>query len=842
MPWMAIVSYGHPDSPRQLNKDLVDLLTMKRGAVLGSLFALVAVGGASAVHLWMQSQFATADHPGWNGDKTAFRLPNGWAVSPVGRLVQLPGDMPVGIIVNPGGTKAIVSTCGFHDHSLSEVDLASGAIDQSIKFDKSWTGLAQAFNGDLLLSAGKVTGSGDLILRVRQTDQGFSKAPGLQDPQIPVNDQFISGIVTDRQGDIFALNIQTDEILKFDSDGKLLTSSKVGYRPYGLALLPNESRIAVTDWGEGAVEILDAASLVQVRKVSVGSHPCALAVGRDGRIFVTNAGDNTVSVIGDQGVQETIRTGLNMRQTVGSTPDGVALDPSERSLYVTNSGDNCVTVVDVSAPGSSRVIGMIPTDRYPSSVAVTPDGRTLLIATAKGMYGPSSLDDPTRTPFENSYGSAGKRGYKYAPTLLSGKLAIVSVPDLSALRGYTAQVLKNADHGQSNLLTNAEKRDLERNALGRIHHVIYVIRENRTYDQVLGDISKGNGDANLALFGEKVTPNGHAIANAFTLFDNLYTDGEVSQCGHQWTDAAFANDYTEKQWILSYSGKGEVESDKRMFASPGDYIWTLARKHGHSAMVYGEYVNLQEDHTDADPEIVPHLAQLGFSPEFDQIWKKGARDPEKVDLFLSDMRKAEQTGKWYDLMVMALPEDHTRGLSPGRLSPLAMVASNDQAIGKLVDGVSHSKFWADTAIFIIEDDAQDGPDHVDCHRTVGLVVSPYVKRDAVDSTHYSTSSMLRTMELILGLPPMTEYDALATPMYRAFTTKPDPTPFDSVPPQVDLNERNPTTGRLEAMSSKLDFSDIDRADPQTLNHILWEAYRPGLPYPAPVRTGFLNHE
>ena len=810
---------------------------MKRVIVPGLLIA-AAIASFAFVHQTGIRQ--TPDRPGYNADRESYRLPNGWAVSPAGRLFDLPGDMPANILVSSDGASAIVNTCGYHDHSVSEIDLATGTIVWSKKYDMSWIGLAETPEGDVLTSAGKVDKGGQLVYNARPARAHqvpmHSTYPWIDATAVPAGQGFASGIAVTAAGVIYVLNIQSDQILEYDGSGKLLASAKTGYRPYGLAFVPGERFIAVSNWGDQSVSFIDAHTLTEARRVSVGQHPCSIVAAPDGRVFVSNAGDVTVSVIGKTGaVQETIRTGLQMRQHLGSTPVAITLSQDGKSLYVANAGENCVTVVDTSTPGRSRVLGLIPTDRYPSAVAITPDGQKLLVATAKGDYGPNAtdLDDPSKHTTQNA-------GYTYIGNQLKGRLAVIDIPTPGKLKAYTAQVLKNADHGQSNLLTSAQKADIEQNALHKIHHVVYIIKENRTYDQVLGDVAKGNGDANLTLFGAAVTPNVHALVEKFVLLDNLYTDGEVSQCGHQWTDAAYANDYTEKQWVLSYSGKGEVESDKRLFASPGDYIWNLARKHGKTAMVYGEYVNLQEDHESAEAELVPHLGELGFSPEFDKIWKAGARDPQKVDLFLSDMRQAEKAGKWYDFMVMALPEDHTKGLSPGALSPQAMAASNDQAVGKLIEGISHSQFWKDTAVFIIEDDAQNGPDHVDSHRTEGMVVSPYIRRGLVDSSHYTTSSMLRTMELILGLPPMTEYDALATPMFGAFSTVPDISPFTLLPPQTDLNKRNPTKGALEARSAKLDFSDLDRADPDKLNHILWEACKPGVPYPAPVRTGFMR--
>jgi hypothetical protein len=287
---------------------------------------------------------------------------------------------------------------------------------------------------------------------------------------------------------------------------------------------------------------------------------------------------------------------------------------------------------------------------------------------------------------------------------------------------------------------------------------------------------------------------------------------------------------------MFYGGRPWPRGDERVFASPAGFLWDNCARHGLTYFDYGEEEAYKAARTNPlEGHISPQWARLE-SP----IGKFGrARDTDRIQVFIDDLAKAERTGTWPSFVVMALGEDHTNGITPGDYSPTACVAVNDQALGRMVEAVSHSRFWRDTAIFVIEDDAQFGPDHVDCHRTVGLVLSPFIRRGIVDSTKYSTVSMVRTMELILGLPPMTEYDGDATPMYRAFTDQPDPWTYANLPAQVDLAARNPTAGRLARLSATLDFSAPDRADFQTLNHILWEALKPGTSMPAPVHSAWI---
>ncbi len=434
----------------------------------------------------------------------------------------------------------------------------------------------------------------------------------------------------------------------------------------------------------------------------------------------------------------------------------------------------------------------------------------------------------------------GKPKYKYIPSLLQGHVASIPVPTEAELAKYTKQVLANVPNRQV-LLSASDKKKIDE-TLKKIKHVVYIIRENRTYDQVFGDMSRGNNEPSLVMFGEEVTPNAHALASTFVQLDNTYCNGEVSEDGHQWCNAAYATDFTEKAWISSYSGREEPNGDTRLTASPAGYLWDVCEKAKKSYYSYGEFASFK-----SSPTTVPtYTGTPGLEGHASLEWTKfnrtkdDGRDHQKIDVFIDDLKKAEKTGKWYDYMVMSLGEDHTSGLKAGLFTPRACVASNDFALGKLVDAVSHSKFWKDTAIFVIEDDAQNGPDHVDAHRTVALVISPYTVRGVLDSTFYTTSSMVRTMELILGLSPMTQYDEHATPMLATFATKPDFTPFTCLPPKIDITTRNPQKGALVELSNKLDWSEFDKADPDTLNYILWKSLKPGQAMPAPVRRARLG--
>jgi phospholipase C len=368
--------------------------------------------------------------------------------------------------------------------------------------------------------------------------------------------------------------------------------------------------------------------------------------------------------------------------------------------------------------------------------------------------------------------------------------------------------------------------------------VIYIIKENRTYDQVFGDLPKGNGDSRLTIFGQKVTPNQHALAEQFVILDNLYCDGEVSIDGHSWSNSAYATDFNERRWPPEYGGFSQAVTSPANTPSAGR-LWDLARRKGLTYRSYGEYAARASDGSGME-------AATGADALWGHVAKdyrgSGTRDTENMKVFLREFDDYEANFESPDAakrlpnyVVMSLPENHTNGTKPGSYTPVAMVASNDLAVGMMVERVTHSKYWPTTAIFIIEDDAQDGPDHVDARRTTGLVISPYVKRGIVDSTLYSTSSMLRTMELLLGLPPMSQYDAAAMPMYNSFGTEPDLTPYSLRPALVDLAAKNTEKSYGARLSQQMDFSDLDRAPMHALNEILWKSVKgPDSPMPSPV--------
>jgi YVTN family beta-propeller protein len=585
-----------------------------------------------------------------------------------------------------------------------------------------------------------------------------------------------------------------------------------------------------------------------VKSISVGVHPSGLTARADGRfVYVANANSDTVSVIDPRSDQvvETISCRPAARLPFGSGANALTLSKDEGTLYVANGTNNCLAVVRLGSSEretqASRVVGLIPTGWYPSAVQRSPDGGRLAVANVKGH---GSLSQPR--PVEK-----GKNSHDHL-----GSVSLIPPPDDALLGRYTTQV--NANNRLAQSLAGLEKPRLNLAPVpvparhgepSVFQHVIYIIKENRTYDQVFGDLKEGNGDPRLLLFGEEVTPNHHQLAREFTLFDNFYCSGVLSADGHSWTDAAYVTDYLEKQFggfTLNYPDEGH---DALAFSTTG-FLWDNALGHGKTFRNYGEFVreapyfpkgttwtDLYRDYQSGAFRIPltprPTLKSLEpYTHPTYPYFPLHAPDVYRAALFLRDFRAFEQQGKLPNLIIMSLPCDHTVGTRPGFPTPRAMVADNDLALGRIIEAVSRSQFWKDTCIFVVEDDPQDGFDHVDGHRTVALVISPYTRRRFVDHTNYNQTGMVKTMELILGLSPMNQLDLSATPMRNCFQTESDLRPYTAVPNRIALDEMNPPLKRLTGkarywaeQSLALDLDEGDKADEETLNRILWYATR-----------------
>ncbi|MDQ2798135.1 MAG: beta-propeller fold lactonase family protein [Armatimonadota bacterium] len=814
--------------------------------VAGTLLAASALYGAKEHRAKEAGLSATAkaraDTPRVTADGTL--LPSGWVLHPAGRQIPI-GDMPLAMCLSPDGRRLLVSTGGFRPCQIVSINTDDEQVQVTQTLDQTWEGMAFGPAGDtlyvsgggrgLLWRFGYIKSGGDLIRQepLSVADLKGRPAPYSRESAAGAN-AWVAGPAFGQDGTLYALNVPSATLYALDPEtGKAKATALTGDHPNAVAVSPDGREVWVTNQGGGAVSVFGAGTLAKVAEIPVGKQPVALLFSPDGkRLYVADSGSDSVSVLDTASytVRQTIRTSLFPQSPTGSTPDALALSPDARTLFVTNADNNDVAVIDVSAKDESRVLGFIPTGWYPSALALSLNGKTLYVGVGKGLhFAPNAT---ATNPYTQTDPIDGRK-YDYIGGLLNGAVSVVPVPNPHQLYSYTRQVMANTPGA---IQKTAQLGVSVLPTLHKIKHVLYVIRENRTYDQVLGDIQSGNGDPNLTIFGAQTTPNAHALAAHYTLLDNLYANGEVSEDGHKWCDQAYVTDYIEKAWPNSYSGRGEPDGDARVADSPAGAIWDNCRRHGLTYRSYGEAADFKST-PDAPPTFV---GDKGLAGHVNLEWSKFpfgvGRDTQRAQLFLAELHQAEKTGQWPQFMVAWLPEDHTKGLTAGAFTPTAAVASNDQALGMIVDGISHSRFWRDTAIFVIEDDAQNGPDHVDAHRTVGLVISPYVKRNTVDSTLYTTASFIRTMEMILKLPPMTQYDRAAPPLFGAFTPQPDMTAYVNQPAHVNLEARNPDKGPGAQASARLDFSDADRADPDALNAILWHALKPGIRQPAPVRS------
>jgi hypothetical protein len=560
-----------------------------------------------------------------------------------------------------------------------------------------------------------------------------------------------------------------------------------------------------------------------------------MVLAPDGRLFVACGNENSIYVLDTATMQpvEVISTAMHRMAPVGSTPNALALDGSGKMLFVANADNNNVGVINISEREVSNVVGFIPTAWYPASLALSRDQKSLYVGSAKGLGSYANERGPTSPLInEGNREAKGARG-EHVARLQRGSVSEIPLANLKTeIRNYTHQALANSPYNDEQLARARPPQSgpsvvpREVGAGSPIKHVIYIIKENRTYDQVFGALPQGNGDPRLCIFGRNVTPNHHKIAEEFVLLDNLYCDAEVSVDGHSWSNSAYATDFNEKRWPPQYGGHSAAVRGPGDTPSSG-HLWDLAAAKGLTYRSYGESAERVSDGTQTFARARVNALINHICPKF-----AAGRDTEKLLAFFEEFDEFEKNFESKDpnkrlpnYIVMSLGENHTQGTTPGAPTPIAAVANNDWALGQLVERVSRSRYWPETAIFVIEDDAQNGPDHVDARRTVGLVVSPYTKRKVVDSTMYTTSSMVRTIELLLGLPPMTQYDAAAMPMYASFATKADLTPYTHLPPQVDVNERNGPRAVGAKLSMEMDFSEYDRTPMFALNEIIWKSVR-----------------
>jgi YVTN family beta-propeller protein len=817
-------------------------------------------------------------------------VPTNQILKPAGKQVTFPGR-PVDLALTDAGQTLVVK----NNAALIFIDIATAKIKQTLALPPRGDP-RPGFSVIGLLVRGDQVFVSDAQNQVRGAHRGadgaWKWAPGIPLVKPKVGGlAHPAGLVGQSDQAIWVTCTRGNDLQLIDLvKGRVEQCVPVGVAPFTVCRAGPE-KLYVTNWGgdpprpsdpqaktsdtpiridprtgianHGTVSVVGLAKgkWQQLRTIPVGLHPCGMALSRGGRLlYVANANSDTVSVIDTRTdrVIETIACRPDARLPFGSGSNALALSPDGGTLYVANGTNNCLAVIRLGArsaeseanrqPARSQLLGQIPTGWYPGAVLVTPDGKKLLVANIKGH---GSLYQPRPV-------SQGRRSHDAL-----GSVSLIDVPDPARLARYTQEVSANNRLAYSLAGLEKPRQGARPVPVPRRHgepsvfkHVIYIIKENRTYDQVFGDMKEGNGDRRLVMFGEDVTPNHHALARQFTLFDDFYCSGVLSADGHSWVNEAYVTDYLERAFggftrsypddgsdPLAYPSTGflwdNVLAHRKTFRNYGEFVKTTYPKKATRAQGYRDYLNGTHQvkvTAEANIKKMAPFTHPGY-PWFPLIHP----DVYRARLFIDDLRAYEKKGELPNLIYLTLPCDHTEGTKPDWPTPEAMVADNDLALGRIVEAVSKSKFWKDTCIFVVEDDPQDGFDHVDAHRTVALVISPYTKRHFVDHTNYNQTGMVKTIELILGLPPMNQLDLSATPMSNGFQDQANLTAYTCRPNKIPLDRMNPPLKALKGKarywaqkSLELNLDDGDEADEDTLNRILWHATR-GYDTPYPVQ-------
>ncbi len=768
-------------------------------------------------------------------------LPNGWSLTPVGKQLPL-GDLPLNIAISPDKKLAVVTNNGQSDQTLQLIDIEKELTLDTLVIAKSWLGLAFSNDGKYVYASG---GNDNRIIKYSVSNNKLAGADTIIIGKPWPERISVAGLaVDDARKLLYTVTKENNSLYVIDLAKKTVAGKyDLGGEGYTCILSPDKKTLYATCWGCDKVIIFDTRLQKITGNIPVGDNPNDMCISSNGKyLYVANANDNNVSVIDCKklSVTETLNSALYPDALCGSTTNSVALSPDEKTLYIANADNNCLAVFDVSVPGASKSKGFIPTAWYPTCVR-TAKGK-ILVSNGKGLtskanpYGPQ----PTMRSQEVIHHEGGrelKTKVQYIGGLLRGTMSFIARHDDARLAVYSKAVYNNTPYIKDKELVAGEESNNPVPARvgdkSPIKYVFYVIKENRTYDQVLGDMKEGNGDPSLCLFGENITPNQHALAREFVLLDNFYVNGEVSADGHHWTMGAYATDYLEKNWPTSYGGRGgdyPGEGQRKVANNKGGFLWDACARNNVTFRSYGEFIG---DNGPSIPVLEGHYCK-DYS-----LWVPSIRDTTRFNQWKRDFEKLLARNEVPQLNTVRFINDHTEGLSLGKPSPFAHVADNDLAVGLFVDYLSHSPIWKECVVIIVEDDAQNGPDHVDAHRSPAFIAGGFVKQGFVDHTVYTTSSLLRTIELILGLPPMTQYDASATPIWKCFDNTPDHPVFNARPNQYNLDEKNLTESIWQKKSEKFNFTREDAVDDNEFNQVIWKAVK-GLDSPCPpsVRAAF----
>lgn len=815
------------------------------------------------------------------------------ALSPDGRLLLTSGKSSELVVINPENGE-ILQRVLFPNDTHATPDVASqNILEPDRKAQVSYTGLIFSPDGKHIY-ASNVKGS----IKVFSVDNDGIVQPShsialpeanapRRKPEIP------SGLaITPDGAKLYVCGNLSNRLLEIDlAAGKTEKTFDVGMAPYDVVLV--NGKAIVSNWAgrrpgtgdltgpagrgtevrvdpvrhiasEGSVSIVTLDGSQPTVELLVGLHASALAVSPDQEYVVcANAASDHLSVIelDKQQVIETIWVKSKPSDLFGASPNALAFHPSGKTLYVANGSQNAVALVhfDPEDKGDSRLTSLIPAGWFPGALLFDAKRNSLYVANIKGL---------PKTPKKQADGIEGFNSHHY-----HGSLSLMPLPKEEDLPKLSERVAKNIRRGTIAQAALPARPNQPARAIPErigepslIKHVVYVIKENRTYDQVFGALPQGNGHPELCIFGEQITPNQHKMVREYVLLDNTYCSGILSADGHQWSTTAMSTDYMEKSFAdfpRSYpDGMGVDEADAIAY-SPAGFLWDNAVAHQKTIRNYGEFMMPEVRWADSAKKgnptymanyrtwkgksnevifkSVPAIESIrSFSPVDYVGWDMAVPDQFRADFILKELKQFEARGEFPNMVIICLPNDHCSGTKAGLPTPASHMADNDLAFGRIVEGLSKSPFWKQMAIFAIEDDPQAGWDHVSGYRTTAYCLSPYVKRGQVVSTQYNTTSLIRTMEQILGLPPMNQFDASATPMFDCFTDQPDFTAFVTVPVNVPLDQLNPDPKaildpvlREDAIkSASLNFEQVDKAPEDVLNRILWRSQKGSqVPYP-----------
>jgi DNA-binding beta-propeller fold protein YncE len=860
----------------------------------------------------LADDFAATNAPvGRNG--SSFVTPVNQIVAPAGTVVELPGMRPQALALSPDGKLLVTSGL---TSELVAVDPASGNILQRValpsdqrtelgavvsailnpneKSQMSYAGLKFSPDGSRIYLS-DINGSVKVFGVTR--DDKISPLDSLPLPNTLLTrrtNDIATGIAVSPDGKtIYVLGNLSNRLFEMDpATGKILRTWNVGVAPFDVVVAGHKAY--VSNWGgrrpeldsvtgpaglgtlvradahgvasEGSVTIIDLAqdpAAAVAHEIVLGPHACALARSPNGRwVVAASAGNDLLSVIDTRSdeVVETFSARENPGDLFGAQPDALAFDSSGKILYCANGTQNAIAVFQFR-PRETTLLGLIPAGWFPGALAFAAHDNKICAANLKAIA------------MKTQKAKLGAPGFGFNTKEYAGSLSLIPVPSRTELAAFTQTARANLRYpllAQAGLPPRHDRPPApvpERTGEPSVfNHVIYIIKENRSYDQILGDVTAGNGDPTLCSFGERVTPNEHKFVRQFALLDNTYCSGILSADGHNWTDSALASDYIERSfagWVRSYPAGGFADEGADALAySPAGFIWDDALAHGRSVHDFGEFTSTTKRWKDPAQKGKIHFADVwqdftaganaieyASDPDIETLrplmetnwvsWDLDVPDVVRAAKFAQRLKTYEQAGAFPALTILWLPNDHTSGAKVNSPTPRAQVADNDLALGQIVEAVSHSQFWKDTCLFAIEDDPQNGWDHVSGYRTTAYVISPYTKHGAVVSTQYNTTSVLRTIELMLGLPPMNQMDATATPMFDCFTNTPDFTAFDAVTNNVPLDEMNPPAKEISDsqrrrdayVSGRLPLAKPDQCNEDVLNRILWRATMGAQPYP-----------